>query len=118
MATMRAVIVKDGKGPVENLYIGEIAKPSPRHNEVLVKVEWISSNCFIDLNTGVNIQIKAFGINRMDIYQREGRYPLPPGAPETLGVEFSGTIVEVGEGCQPIWKLGDEVIGLASGVRR
>ena len=54
----------------------------------------------------------------MDILQREGHYPLPPGAPETLGVEFSGTIVEVGEGCQPKWKLDDEVIGLASGVSK
>lgn len=52
----------------------------------------------------------------MDIYQREGHYPLPPGAPETLGVEFSGTITEVGEGCKPLWKVGDEVLGLASGV--
>lgn len=52
----------------------------------------------------------------MDILQREGHYPLPPGAPETLGVEFSGTIAEVGEGCKPMWKLGDEVIGLALGV--
>ncbi len=52
----------------------------------------------------------------MDIYQREGKYPLPPGAPETLGVEFSGTIAEVGQACNPMWKEGDEVIGLASGV--
>ncbi|KAJ3531794.1 hypothetical protein NM688_g7523 [Phlebia brevispora] len=94
--SMRAVIVKDGKGPLENLYIGEIERPSPRHGEVLVK-------------------IKAFGLNRMDILQREGKYPLPPGAPETLGVEFSGTISEVGEGCKPMWKVGDAVIGLASG---
>lgn len=52
----------------------------------------------------------------MDILQREGHYPLPPGVPETLGVEFSGTIAEVGEGCKSMWKLGDEVIGLAPGV--
>lgn len=35
---MRAVLVKDGKGPAENLYLGDIEKPSPRHGEVLVKV--------------------------------------------------------------------------------
>ncbi|PSR71676.1 hypothetical protein PHLCEN_2v12450 [Hermanssonia centrifuga] len=96
MPSMQAVIIKDGKGPIENLYIGEIEKPVPGHGEVLVK-------------------IKAFGLNRMDIYQREGKYPLPPGAPETLGVEFSGTIAEVGQACNPMWKEGDEVIGLASG---
>lgn len=38
MTNMRAVIVKDGKGPIENLYIGEIEKPSPRKHEVLVEV--------------------------------------------------------------------------------
>ena len=38
MATMRAVLIKDGKGPIENLYIGEIERPTPAHGEVLVKV--------------------------------------------------------------------------------
>ncbi|KAI0698087.1 quinone oxidoreductase [Cytidiella melzeri] len=94
---MRAVIVKDGKGPIENLYVGEIEKPSPRQGEVLVK-------------------IKAFGLNRMDILQRNGNYPLPPGAPDTLGVEFSGTVAEIGEGSGQRFAVGDEVIGLASGV--
>lgn len=36
--TMRAVLIKDGKGPVENLYLGEAPKPAPKPNEVLVKV--------------------------------------------------------------------------------
>ncbi|KAI0088494.1 quinone oxidoreductase [Irpex rosettiformis] len=93
---MRAVIVKDGKGPIENLYIGEIEKPSPGNSEVLV-------------------QIKAFGLNRMDISQRNGYYPPPPGAPDTLGVEFSGIVTELGEGAGKRWKVGDEVIGLAGG---
>lgn len=52
----------------------------------------------------------------MDIMQREGRYPLPPGAPDTMGVEFSGTIAELGEGCEQKWSVGAEVIGLALGV--
>ena len=38
MPTMKAVIIKDGKGPIENLYVGDIEKPSPRSGEVLVKV--------------------------------------------------------------------------------
>ena len=38
MPTMKAVIVKDGKGPVENLYVGEIEKPVPGTGEVLVQV--------------------------------------------------------------------------------
>ncbi|CDO72169.1 hypothetical protein BN946_scf184970.g21 [Trametes cinnabarina] len=92
---MRAILVKDGKGPVENLYLGETTKPTPGPGKVLVKV-------------------KAFGLNRMDILQREGKYPLPPGAPDILGVEFSGHVVEVGDGVTA-WKEGDEVLGLASG---
>lgn len=68
------------------------------------------------LTLSKQLQIKAFGLNRMDISQREGNYPLPPGAPETLGVEFSGIVTELGEGSGQRWKVGDEVIGLAAGV--
>ena len=39
---MRAVLVKDGKGPLENLYIGEAATPKPADDEVLVKVSDIT----------------------------------------------------------------------------
>lgn len=35
---MRAVLIKDGKGPIENLYIGETATPVMKSKEVLVKV--------------------------------------------------------------------------------
>ena len=38
MATMRAVLIKDGKGPIENLFVGETEKPVPKPGEVLVKV--------------------------------------------------------------------------------
>ena len=51
----------------------------------------------------------------MDIAQREGKYPLPPGASTILGVEFSGHVEQVGEGVSE-WKDGDEVLGLAAGV--
>ena len=61
----------------------------------------------------------------MDLLQREGNYPLPPQAPETLGVEFSGVIETLGDGANdnphaakdtaPEWKVGDEVFGLAYG---
>lgn len=36
---MRCVLIKDGKGPVENLYLGEEPTPSPKKGEVLVKVK-------------------------------------------------------------------------------
>jgi hypothetical protein len=35
---MRAVLIKDGKGPVENLYIGEAPTPTLQPSQVLVKV--------------------------------------------------------------------------------
>ena len=59
------------------------------------------------------MKIKAFGLNRMDLLQRNGQYPVPPQAPKTLGVEFSGTIESLGEGCKDGFKVGDEVFGLA-----
>ncbi|KAI0718186.1 quinone oxidoreductase [Cerioporus squamosus] len=92
---MTAILVKDGKGPVDNLYLGEAETPSPGPGQVLVKV-------------------KVFGLNRMDILQREGKYPMPPGAPTILGVEFSGHVVKAGEGVTE-WREGDEVFGLAMG---
>lgn len=51
----------------------------------------------------------------MDIIQRRGFYPLPPQAPKTLGVEFSGVIESFGPGDHGPFKLGDEVLGLAYG---
>ncbi|KAJ5245907.1 quinone oxidoreductase [Penicillium chermesinum] len=96
MPTMRAIAVKGGKGPATNLYVDKIEKPVPAAGQALVK-------------------IKAFGLNRMDILQREGMYPVPPQAPETIGVEFSGTIESLGEQTNGGFKAGDEVFGLAYG---
>ena len=62
-----------------------------------------------------HVQIRAFGLNRMDISQREGKYPPPKGASMILGVEFSGHIVGLGKDVME-WKEGDEVLGLAGGV--
>ncbi|KAI9436754.1 hypothetical protein H4582DRAFT_1963258 [Lactarius indigo] len=93
---MQAVLIKDGKGPVENLHIGQTALPTLQPGEVLVKV-------------------KAFALNRMDISQREGKYPVPPGASEILGVEFAGHITALGPNASLGWQTGDEVLGLASG---
>ena len=53
----------------------------------------------------------------MDIYQREGNYPVPKGASTILGVEFSGVVVEVGAGVSQR-KVGEEVFGITGGVSR
>lgn len=47
----------------------------------------------------------------MDLLQRDGHYPLPPQAPKTLGVEFSGTIESLGDRVKEDFKEGDEVFG-------
>lgn len=52
----------------------------------------------------------------MDLLQREGLYPLPPQAPKTLGVEFSGVIESFGSSeHERGFKVGDAVFGLAYG---
>ncbi|OAQ61889.1 quinone oxidoreductase [Pochonia chlamydosporia 170] len=94
---MKAVDIKGGKGERDALFINaQTPKPTPSTGQAIVK-------------------IRAFGINRMDIIQRRGFYPLPPQAPLTLGVEFSGTIESFGPGDHGAFKVGDEVLGLAYG---
>ena len=51
----------------------------------------------------------------MDLLQREGKYPVPPQAPATLGVEFSGVIECFGGEAERGFQVGDEVFGLAYG---
>ncbi|KAH9900155.1 quinone oxidoreductase putative [Xylariomycetidae sp. FL2044] len=95
--TMKAVDIKGGKGPAENLFINpDTPKPVPKEGEALIRV-------------------KCFGLNRMDLIQREGHYPVPPQAPATLGVEFSGVIEAFGPGSHGDFQAGDAVFGLAYG---
>ncbi|KAG9238109.1 hypothetical protein BJ875DRAFT_451971 [Amylocarpus encephaloides] len=97
MSGIRAVDIKGGKGPATSLHITSIVKPTAQDGQAIVK-------------------IKAFGLNRMDLLQREGQYPVPPQAPKTLGVEFSGTIESLkGDSGKESFEEGDEVFGLAYG---
>jgi NADPH2:quinone reductase len=50
----------------------------------------------------------------MDILQRQGFYPPPPGASPLIGVEVSGVVDSIGEGVTD-FKVGDEVFGLMPG---
>ncbi|HVE00822.1 MAG TPA: zinc-binding dehydrogenase, partial [Sphingomicrobium sp.] len=61
----------------------------------------------------VLIKVAAAGVNRPDILQRRGLYPPPPGAPDILGLEIAGEIVEVSEGAEEL--LGQQVCALVAG---
>jgi NADPH2:quinone reductase len=45
----------------------------------------------------VLIRVEAAGVNRPDVLQRTGRYPVPPGASDLPGLEVAGTIVDAGD---------------------
>src|SRR6188474_2020631 len=62
----------------------------------------------------VLIRVAAAGVNRPDVLQRMGKYPPPPGAPDTPGLEVSGVIAAVGEGVDPAL-LGARVCALIAG---
>jgi putative PIG3 family NAD(P)H quinone oxidoreductase len=42
----------------------------------------------------VLIKVVAAGVNRPDVLQRRGMYPPPPGAPDILGLEIAGEVVD------------------------
>ena len=44
----------------------------------------------------VLVKVAAAGVNRADVLQAAGKYPPPPGASETIGMEVSGVVAEVG----------------------
>ena len=71
---MRAVVVTRHGGP-EVLEVQELPDPSPGPDDLVVEVE-------------------AAGVNFIDVYQREGRYPLD--LPFVAGLEGAGTVCEVG----------------------
>ena len=60
------------------------------------------------------IAVEAAGVNRPDIMERMGLYPPPEGAPEGLGLEVSGRVLEIGEGVTG-FSDGDPVVALVSG---
>src|SRR6186997_2638982 len=72
-----------------------IPVPQPRADEVLIKVA-------------------GAGVNRADLLQVEGHHPPPPGAPDTPGLEASGTVVAVDQAVSGI-REGDEVCVLLTG---
>ena len=62
----------------------------------------------------VLVRVAAAGVNRPDILQRLGLYPMPPGTPSIPGLEIAGSIVAIGDGVER-WRPGDAVCALVAG---
>ncbi len=92
---MKAIVITSYGGP-EVLQLREYKTPQVTGDEVL-------------------IEVKAAGLNRSDVFQREGNYPAPLGVPSNiLGLEVSGIIVECGPDVVN-FKVGDKVCALLAG---
>jgi len=63
------------------------------------------------------IRVSASGINRPDVLQRTGNYPVPPGASDIPGLEVAGVIVSGDEKAMAMagFKVGDRVCALVAG---
>jgi len=90
--TMLAIAIRDGTGPASALHPVQLPVPAPRTGEILIRV-------------------RAAGVNRPDLLQRAGNYPPPPGAPDTLGLEVAGEVVQA----TGRWREGDKVCALLGG---
>lgn len=63
----------------------------------------------------VLIAVKAAGLNRSDVFQRQGNYAAPAGVPADIpGLEVSGIIAECGPEVKD-FQIGDEVCALLAG---
>jgi NADPH2:quinone reductase len=91
---MRAIEIVQPGGP-EVLQPGERPMPVLKAGEVLIKVH-------------------AAGVNRPDVLQRTGNYPVPPGASDIPGLEVAGEIVD-GDLAGSSLKKGDMVCALVQG---
>lgn len=86
--------------------------------EMLVKAERPDPSVPGSGSGEVLIRVKAAGINRPDVLQRKGHYPVPPGASDIPGLEVAGEIIG-GDLAHPdntfSLKLGDKVCALVQG---
>ncbi len=97
MPTMQAIEISRPGGP-EALRLTQRERVVPGPGEVLIKVA-------------------AAGVNRPDVFQRQGHYPAPPGASDLPGLEVAGELVEGDfEGDNPFGlRRGDQVCALLAG---
>jgi NADPH2:quinone reductase len=92
---MKAILITKPGGP-DVLELQEYPTPEISGDEVL-------------------IEVKAAGINRPDVFQREGNYPAPAGVvAEIPGLEVAGTIIKCGPDVVD-FTVGDKVCALLAG---
>ena len=95
--TMKAIEITSFGAP-DVLRLGERPVPVPGVGEVLIRVS-------------------ASGVNRPDVLQRTGNYPVPPGASDIPGLEVAG-VIEQGDAqalARAGFKIGDRVCALVAG---
>ena len=92
--TMTVIEAKEKGGP-EVLVPAIRAVPDPGPGEVL-------------------IEVKAAGVNRPDVLQRQGLYPPPKGASDLLGLEVAGHVAALGTGATR-FNEGGRVCALTNG---
>lgn len=93
MTEMTAIAITAPGGP-EVLQPVKLARPVAGAGEILIRV-------------------RAAGVNRPDVMQRQGLYPPPPGAPLTPGLEVAGEVAAVGAQVTR-WAVGDRVCALVT----
>lgn len=91
---MKAVAIEN-PGRDYRLVLADLPMPAPGPGQVLIKVA-------------------AAGLNNADLLQARGKYPPPPGAPSTLGMEVSGEIAALGEDVSGLHP-GERVCALLAG---
>lgn len=91
---MKVILVDDNK----KFVVAEEVKPSPKENEILIKIE-------------------AAALNRADLLQKNGTYPSPEGWPQWPGLEVSGTVEDMGKEAEKSgrFKKGDKICALLGG---
>lgn len=62
----------------------------------------------------LRIRVRATSVNRADLLQRQGMYPVPAGASPILGLECAGEVIEVGTSVRG-WQIGDRAMALLLG---
>jgi len=91
---MTAVDIKEPGGP-EMLVPVKVPLPALQIGEILIRNQ-------------------AVGVNRPDVAQRTGHYPVPADANPLPGLEVAGEVVAIGKSSGE-WQVGDKVMGLTHG---